>query len=117
MRFQAQNTRSIYPLTQRVGLVDSSRQLLFHLLQNEYRRGNSADQDAAAIELERRYLRERLARKPGTAIFLERILSDLYEDAREQLQQAALKGETLPPPGCPYTLASLLEIPVENMAA
>lgn len=116
MRFQPQQTRNIHPLNQRVGLVDSARQLLFLLLQSEYQQGDNRDQDAA-IELERRYLRERLVHKPGTAIFLQRIIGDLYEDARQQMQHAAFKGKILPPPGCPYTLSSLLGTPAERMAA
>lgn len=116
MQLQPQQTHNFCPSNQRVGLVDSSRQLLFLLLQHEYRQ-DGTDAQETAIELERRYLSERLASKPGTAIFLERILSDLYEDARQQLQRITVKGNPLPPPGCPYTLASLLGTSADSAAA
>ena len=97
----------MYPNTRRVGLADSSRSLLFHLLQREYQPENKTQTTAKIIEQERRYLRERVGLKPGTAIILEKMLTGLYEDARYQLSK---RSKNIPPQACPYTLQSLLEI-------
>ena len=99
----------MYPNTRRVGLADSSRSLLFHLLQREYQPENKIQTTAKIIEQERRYLRERVGLKPGTAIILERMLTGLYEDARHQLAILPKSTNDTPPQACPYTLQSLLE--------
>ena len=110
------NTRAVYSNTRRIGLAESSRLLLLHILQNEYGMADDQQTGTQAIEQERRYLRERIGRKPGTAMILEHMLAGLYEDAREQLRLLAGHPERLPPPGCPYTLARLLEEPMAAVA-
>lgn len=50
----------MYSNIRRVGLADSSRSLLFHLLQREYQPENKAQMTAKIIEQERRYLRKGL---------------------------------------------------------
>lgn len=99
-----------YPNTRRVGLAESSRLLLFHLLQQEYGQDHHSTAELEHIESERRHLRERVSRKPGTVFVLERILTDLYDDARQQWQGTVAHANRLPPSCCPYTLASLLGI-------
>lgn len=110
------NIRAVYSNTRRIGLAESSRLLLLHILQNEYGMDNDQQTRTQAIEQERRYLRERIGRKPGTAMILEHMLASMYEDAREQLRLRAGHPERLPPPSCPYTLARLLEEPMAAVA-
>lgn len=100
--------RIVYANARRVGLAESSRMLLLHLLQQEYRGTDNAQVDASMIEFERSYLRERVGHKPGTALILERMLSGLYEDARTQFCTQTSSLGRLPPQACPYTLESLL---------
>jgi hypothetical protein len=101
--------RIVYANARRVGLAESSRMLLFHLLQQEYRGTDNAQASTRMIEDERNYLRERVGHKPGTAIILERMLSGLYEDARTQFCTQEGGIGHLPPQACPYTLESLLQ--------
>lgn len=102
--------RIVYSNARRVGLAESSRMLLLHLMQKEYRVTESVQVDSNVIEYERNYLRERVGHKPGTALILERMLSGLYEDARTQFCSQAGVGGHLPPQACPYTLQSLLQV-------
>ncbi len=101
--------RIVYSNARRVGLAESSRMLLLHLMQQEYRNAGSIHVDTSAIEHERKYLRERVDHKPGTALILERMLSGLYEDARTLFCSQTGSSGHLPPPACPYTLDSLLQ--------
>lgn len=110
------STRIVYPHARRVGLAESSRLLLLHILQSEYGLEDGEQTETDAIEHERRYLRDRIGRKPGTALILEHMLMGLYEDAREQLRQQVDNLKQLPPPGCPYTLDKLLGTPAFSTA-
>ncbi|MBJ6611705.1 MAG: DUF29 family protein [Candidatus Thiothrix moscowensis] len=103
--------QAFYTTTRRVGLAESSRILLFHLMKKEFQEqgGETEQEDLAVIERERCFLRERVSHKPGTVVFLERVLGDLYDDARRYLLDEG-QYHQIPPPGCPYTLSGLLEI-------
>ena len=91
----------VYPTIRHIGLSSSARRLMVHLLEEAVLHPNP--ERTLQIALERSYLQERLAHKPGAANILNHLLPDLYADAREHMPTGSV-----PPTACPYTLDNLL---------